>query len=102
MLNESEPLSSQVHASGDKLAEHLSGLAERTGGIAHDLNNMLGTMIGYGALVLEDLPADDPNHAFLAKVMEAGLEARQLVAELLANARSESARVNQRGVSKAA
>lgn len=102
MLNEPEPLSPQTHANGDKLAEHLSALASRTGGIAHDLNNMLGTMIGYGALVLEDLPADDPNHAFLAKVMEAGAEARELVAELLDNARSETARVNQRGLSRAA
>jgi signal transduction histidine kinase len=91
-----------MHAGGDKLAEHLSALAERTGGIAHDLNNMLGTMIGYGALVLEDLPADDPNHAFLARVMEAGAEARQLVAELLDSARSETARANQRGLSRAA
>jgi signal transduction histidine kinase len=86
VTNETEPLSPPMHASGDKLAEHLSALAERTGGIAHDLNNMLGTMIGYGALVIEDLPADDPNHVFLAKVMEAGAEARQLVAELLDNA----------------
>jgi signal transduction histidine kinase len=100
--NKPEPLSPPMHASGDKLAEHLSALAERTGGIAHDLNNMLGTMIGYGALVLEDLPADDPNHAFLAKVMEAGAEARQLVSELLDNARAETARINQRGLPRAA
>jgi two-component system cell cycle sensor histidine kinase/response regulator CckA len=92
VLNEREPPSPQTHGGGEKLPEQLRALAERTGGIAHDLNNMLGTMIGYGALVLEDLPSDDPNRAFLAKVIEAGAEAKQLVAELLDNARAEMAR----------
>jgi signal transduction histidine kinase len=84
------------------MVAHLSALALRAGGIAHDLNNMLGTMIGYGALVLEDLPADDPNHAFLAKVIEAGAEAKQLVSELLDHASSEADRAYQAGLSTAA
>ena len=46
---------------------------------------MLGTMIGYGSIVLEDLPADDPNHPFMEKIIEAGAEAKRLVAELLRN-----------------
>ena len=74
------------------LLDQLRMLAERTGGIAHDLNNMLGTMIGYGALMLEDLPAGDPNHAFLASVLEAGAEAKLLVADLLDHARADTAR----------
>ena len=92
MLNQREPPSPQMHAGAEKLPEQVSALAERTGIIAHDLNNMLGTMIGYGALVLEDLPIDDPNRAFLAKVVEAGAEAKQLIAELLDNARAAMAR----------
>jgi signal transduction histidine kinase len=99
---QAEPPSLPPHASEATSSKQARSLAERAGGIAHDLNNMLGTMIGYGALVLEDLPADDPNHAFLAKVMEAGAEAKQLVAELLDSARSEAARVKRAGLSKAA
>jgi hypothetical protein len=57
-------------------------LSERTGSIAHDLNNMLGTMLCYGCLVLEDMPADDPNRPALEKIVEAGLEAKRLVAAL--------------------
>jgi hypothetical protein len=77
-------------------------LAERTGGIAHNLNNMIGTIIGYGALIIEDLPADDPSHAFLAKVMEAGTEAKQLVATLMEDARTETASVKRADLSRAA
>jgi hypothetical protein len=52
---------------------------------------MLGTMIGYGALVLEDLPADHPDREFMAKVLEAGADATRIVAELLDSARAQGA-----------
>ena len=86
----------------EELLQHLLALPERAGGIAHDLNNMLGTMIGYGALVLEDLPADDPNHDFLAKVVEAGTEAKHLIAELLDSARAEKTEAKRTGFPRAA
>ena len=73
----------------------LQAFAGRTGALAHDLNNMLGTIIGYGALVLEDLPADHPDREFIAKVLEAGEEAKRLVAELLDSARTERASVRE-------
>ena len=85
MPDKPQPKHAHVDMSDEQLLEQLRLLAERTGGIAHDLNNMLGTMIGYGSLVLEDLPADDPNHPFMEKVLEAGAEAKRLVAELLRN-----------------
>jgi two-component system, cell cycle sensor histidine kinase and response regulator CckA len=75
-----------------ELIVRLQALAERTGGIAHDLNNMLGTIIGYGALMLEDLPEKDPNRLFLSKVLEAGAEAKLLVAQLMDNAQIETLR----------
>ena len=87
---------------GEDLHERHRDVAERTGGIAHDLNNMLGTMIGYGALVLEDLPADDPNRVFLAKMLEAGAEATQLVAELLDTSGPEAIRADGPALSRVA
>jgi signal transduction histidine kinase len=101
VLNRSQPQPAQTDVNGEQMLERLRLLAQRTGGIAHDLNNMLGTMIGYGALVIEDLPADDPSRAFMAKVMEAGSEAQHLIAELLDSARAETLRART-GLSKAA
>jgi len=91
MLNKAAPLSPPETASRDKLLQQLQATAGRTGAIAHDLNNMLGTMIGYGALVLDDLPVGNPDREFMAKVVEAGAEAKRLVAELLEVAQIERA-----------
>jgi signal transduction histidine kinase len=82
--------------------EELRALAGRTGDIAHDLNNMLGTIMGYGALVFDDLAADDPNREFMAKMIEAGAEAERLVAELLDMARDENVRAVRENLSRAA
>ncbi len=101
MLNKSAPPFPPHDPSRDKLLEQLQALAGRAGAIAHDLNNMLGTMIGYGALVLDDLPVDHPDREFMAKVVEAGAEAKRLVAELLEVARIERAGASK-GLSKAA
>jgi signal transduction histidine kinase len=101
MLNKAAAPYPPENPSRDKLLEQLHAMAGRTGAIAHDLNNMLGTMIGYGALVLDDLPVDDPDREFMAKVVEAGAEAKRLVAELLEVARIERAEP-RKGLSKAA
>ena len=101
MLNKAAPPSPHDNPSRDKLLQQLQAMAGRTGAIAHDLNNMLGTMIGYGALVLDDLPAGDPDREFMAKVVEAGVEAKRLVAELLEVARIERAEA-RKSLSKAA
>ena len=102
MSKKTEPQRRRPHVRAEDVLGQLRALADRTGGIAHDLNNMLGTMIGYGALVLDDLPEDDPNRVFMAKVVEAGTEATHLVAELLDEARVETARANEIALSKAA
>lgn len=102
MHSKTEPETPEAQASREDAPERLRALAERAGVIAHDLNNMLGTMIGYSALVLEDVPADDPNHVFLAKVLEAGTEAKRLVADLLDGVRAETVRTSRAGLSRAA
>ena len=76
-------LRGEGHSGGETAPEQLARLTERIDGIGHDLNNMLGTMLAYGSLVIEDLPTDHPDQGYMAKVVEAGAEARRLVAELL-------------------
>jgi signal transduction histidine kinase len=102
MLNSPESQGEAVEMPGDVALEEPQSFSERTGSIAHDLNNMLGSMLGYGHLVLQDMAVDDPSRAFLEEVLKAGAEAAQLVAELLDNARRELGCPARSGLSKAA
>jgi signal transduction histidine kinase len=38
----------------------------------HDMKNMLGIIIGYSNLLLDDMPADDPRRADVDEIRKAG------------------------------
>lgn len=79
-----------ISLADQRVHDRLGAMIERTGGIAHDLNNMLGTMLCYACLLLEDAAADDPSRPALEKIVEAGLEAKRLVAALSYEPRESS------------
>jgi hypothetical protein len=61
------------------------------GGPLHEFNNILGSILGYTHLALEDLAPDHPAHASIAQVAKAGLRARELLAQVLAGDGSDQA-----------
>ncbi len=38
----------------------------------HDMKNMLGIIIGYSTLLLDEMPADDPRRADVDEIRKAG------------------------------
>jgi signal transduction histidine kinase len=46
---------------------------------AHDLKNLLGIIIGYSTLLLDEMPADDPRRADIDEIRKAGEGAVALV-----------------------
>ncbi len=64
-------------------AQKMEALGTLAGGVAHDFNNILGTIIGNVALAREDLVADHPAQASLAEVEKASARARDLVQQIL-------------------
>jgi hypothetical protein len=85
----------------DAVRERLRALVAQTSAISHDLNNMVGTMLAYGVLMLDDTSADDPNHDFLKRLVEAGTEAKRLIAQLADSSPAEPGR-ERASASKAA
>ena len=77
-------------AADDSRASLLESRLRRSGRLAHDLNNAVGSVLGYAHLLLEDVAKDDPSYAFVEQVVEAGNEAKRIIAELLANARPDN------------
>jgi PAS domain S-box-containing protein len=64
-------------------AQKMEALGTLAGGVAHDFNNILGTIIGNVELAREDLVAEHPAQESLAEVQKASARARELVQQIL-------------------
>ena len=72
---------SEEHLRHSQKMEAVSRLA---GGVAHDFNNLLTAILGNASLLLECLPASDPNRQFANQIESAAVKAAEEVKRLLA------------------
>jgi CheY-like chemotaxis protein/two-component sensor histidine kinase len=63
-------------------------LGTLAGGVAHDFNNILGAVLGYGELAQGAVPPDGAVRRYVDSMMSAGLRAKSLVERILAFSRS--------------
>ncbi|MCP4340511.1 MAG: PAS domain S-box protein, partial [Desulfobulbaceae bacterium] len=68
-------------------AQKMEAIGLLAGGVAHDLNNILSSIVGYPELLLLDLPQDSELRRPLEATKEAGERATAVVADLLTVAR---------------
>jgi PAS domain S-box-containing protein len=73
----------------DKLerAQRMESLGVLAGGVAHDLNNILGPLVAYPELVLMKLPVDSPVRKQIEIMGRSAREAADVIADLLSLAR---------------
>lgn len=72
-------------------AERLHAVGTLAGGVAHDFNNILAVITGYGHIVQTGLPADHPQQDNLRMIMEAAGRAAHLTRDLLLFSRKNPA-----------
>ncbi len=68
-------------------AEKMEVVGTLAGGVAHDLNNILGGLVSYPDLLLMDLPKDSPLRKPILTIQESGQKAAAIVQDLLTLAR---------------
>jgi two-component system, cell cycle sensor histidine kinase and response regulator CckA len=70
-------------------SQKLEAIGSLAGGVAHDLNNLLSPILGYGEMLRDDLDLEDARRESVEEIMSAGLRARDLVRQLLAFSRKQ-------------
>lgn len=71
-------------------SQKMEALGKLTGGIAHDYNNMLGVVLGYAELLMDQLPDDEKLHKYINEIYYAGTRGAKLTRKLLSFSRQKS------------
>lgn len=78
-----------------KLESHLrqiqkmEAVGNLAGGVAHDFNNILTTILGYSQMLAMQIPQDDPIWKMIDSIHHAGIKASALTQQLLAFSRKQ-------------
>ena len=70
-------------------AQKMEAIGRLAGGVAHDFNNMLTAINGYGDLIFSQTPEDSPVHEYAQEIRKAGERAAALTSQLLAYSRRQ-------------
>jgi two-component system NtrC family sensor kinase len=67
--------------------EKLASLGTLAAGVAHEINNPVGVMLGFTELLLDKIPKDSKEHEMLKTIERQGLNAKRIVENLMTFAR---------------
>ena len=75
---ERQKLEERLHRS-----EKMEALGTLAGGVAHDLNNVLGVLVGYSELMLESIPDGNPLRKYANAILKSSEKGASIVQDLL-------------------
>jgi two-component system, cell cycle sensor histidine kinase and response regulator CckA len=70
-------------------SQKMEAIGRLAGGVAHDFNNILGVIMGYGEILRRRIPTADPLQGKVAEILKAADSAAALTRQLLAFSRQQ-------------
>ncbi len=71
-------------------SQRLEAVGRLAGGVAHDFNNMLGVIMGYTELAMDNVDSQNPLHSILKEILSAAHRSSEITRQLLAFARKQT------------
>lgn len=68
-------------------AEKMEFLGTMAGGVAHDLNNVLGVLVGYAEMMMLEIPEGNPLRRYAVNIHQSGVRGAAMIQDLLTLAR---------------
>ncbi|MHB8772159.1 MAG: PAS domain-containing hybrid sensor histidine kinase/response regulator [Syntrophales bacterium] len=68
-------------------SEKMQALGQLAGGVAHDLNNVLGVLVGYSEILAEKIPEGSPLRKYITNILNSSLKGASIIEDLLTMAR---------------
>ncbi len=68
-------------------AAKMEALGQLAGGVAHDLNNVLGVLVGYAELLREKIPEGNQLWRYASNILQSGVKGAAIIQDLLTLAR---------------
>jgi PAS domain S-box-containing protein len=69
--------------------QKMNAIGKLAGGVAHDFNNILTAILGYVALCMNGVDAEDKVYSYLKEIVKAGDRATKLIRQILTFSRQE-------------
>ncbi|MCX5814805.1 MAG: response regulator [Proteobacteria bacterium] len=95
----SEDITNRKHLESQLFqSQKMEAIGTLAGGVAHDFNNILTAIMGFGGILQMDMQEDDPSRAFVDEILASSERAANLTYSLLAFSRKQQITLKPLGI----